>query len=199
MSSGPRSRTAATSPYQNFRDDEDDYTFASYVLDLANVSTFCSNQSCTAGSTLDHILVTRPLETSYVTGSTRRYDALLDAIPSYVNTTSDHLPVYAQFDFMPLATATEDETTPRAFALDAPFPNPFRDATTLTFALPAPSEVRLEVFDALGRRVTTVAEGARPAGTHEVAFYGRDLPPGLYLVRLTAGSQTATRRLVHVP
>lgn len=189
----------ATSPYQNFRDDEDDYTFATYTLDLANVATFCSNQSCTSGSTLDHILVTRPLATSFVAGSARRYDALLEAIPSYVNTTSDHLPVYAQFDFMPLPTATDDETTPRAFALDAPFPNPFRDATTLTFALPAPTEIRLEVFDALGRRVATVAEGSRPAGTHEVTFAARDLPPGLYLVRLTAGSQTATRRLIHVP
>lgn len=189
----------ATSPYQNFRDDEDDYTFATYTLDLANVATFCSNQSCTSGSTLDHVLVTRPLATSFVAGSARRYDALLEAIPSYVNTTSDHLPVYAQFDFMPLPTATDDETTPRAFALDAPFPNPFRDATTLTFALPAPTEIRLEVFDALGRRVATVAEGSRPAGTHEVTFAARDLPPGLYLVRLTAGSQTATRRLIHVP
>jgi endonuclease/exonuclease/phosphatase family metal-dependent hydrolase len=189
----------ATSPYQNFRDDEDDYTFASYPLDLANVATFCSNQSCTAGSTLDHILVTRPLAPSFIAGSARRYDALLDAIPSYVNTTSDHLPVYAQFDFMPLPTASDDDTAPRAFALDAPFPNPFRDATTLTFALPAPTEIRLEVFDALGRRVATVAEGARPAGTHEATFAARDLPPGLYLVRLTAGSQTATRRLIHVP
>ncbi len=188
-----------TSPYQNFRDDPDDYTFVSYPLDLANVPTFCSNLACTSGSTLDHILVTRPLETSYVAGSARRYDALLDAIPSYVNTTSDHVPVYARFDFMPIATASDDDAAPRAFALEAPFPNPFRDATTLTFALPTASQIRLEVFDALGRRVATVAEGTRPAGTHEVTFAARDLPPGLYLVRLTAGSQTATRRLIHVP
>ena len=188
-----------TSPYQNFRDDRDDYTFVSYALDLANVPTFCSNLACTSGSTLDHILVTRPLETSYVTNSTRRYDALLTAIPSYVNTTSDHVPVYAQFDFMPLPTSSDPTVAPRVFALDAPFPNPFRGQTTLTFALPTADEIRLEVFDALGRQVATVAEGMRPAGTYEVTFAARDLPPGLYLARLTAGSQTATRRLVHVP
>jgi hypothetical protein len=168
-------------------------------LDLANVFTFCSNLACTSGATLDHILFTRPLETSYVSGSTRRYDALLTAIPNYVDTTSDHVPVYAQFDFMPLATANDGAATPRAFTLEAPFPNPFRDATTLTFSLPTADQVRLEVFDALGRRVATVEEGTRSAGTHEVTFTARALPPGLYLVRLTAGSQTATRRLIHAP
>jgi endonuclease/exonuclease/phosphatase family metal-dependent hydrolase len=187
------------SPYQNFRDDADDYTFASFPLDLANVPTFCNNQSCTAGSTLDHVLYTRPLGTSYEAGSTRRYDALLDAIPQYVNTTSDHLPVYARFDFMPLPTAGEGSVLPTDFALAAPFPNPFRDATTLSYALPEPAEVRLEVFDALGRRVATVAEGFHSAGEHEARFAARDLSPGLYLVRLTADGQTATRRLIHTP
>jgi endonuclease/exonuclease/phosphatase family metal-dependent hydrolase len=187
------------SPYQNFRDDAEDYTFVSYPLDLANVPTFCSNQSCTAGSTLDHILLTRTLVDDYEPSSIERFDELLEAFPQYVNETSDHLPVYARFDFAPVTTAAEDGALPQTFALHAPYPNPFRDATTLTYALPEPADVRLEVFDALGRRVATVAEGARAAGTHEVRFVERDLAPGLYLVRLTAGAQTSTRRLVHVP
>lgn len=187
------------SPYQNFRDDAEDYTFASYPLDLANVPTYCSNQSCTSGSTLDHILLTRTLVDDYEPSSIARFEELLEAFPQYVNETSDHLPVYARFEFAPVATATEDGVVPQAFALHAPYPNPFRDATTLTYALPEAADVRLEVFDALGRRVATVTEGLQTAGTHEARFVERDLAPGLYLVRLTAGTQTSTRRLVHVP
>lgn len=184
------------SPYQNFRDDAENYTFATYPLDLANVPTFCSNQTCSSGSTLDHVLVTRPLLAGYEAGSARRYDALLSAIPQYVDTTSDHLPVYARFDFLPKPTANEDGSAPRPFALQTPYPNPFRGATTLTFSLPAPTSVRLDVFDALGRRVATVVDGRRAAGTHEATFRAGSLLPGLYIARLSADGQTATRRLV---
>ncbi len=185
------------SPYQNFRDDPDDYRFATELLDLANVPTFCSNLSCTSGSVLDHILLPRTVEADYEDRSMHRFDEVL-LIQDYVETTSDHLPVYARFAFAPPTTAAEGEAAPTAFALRAPFPNPFREATTLTFDLPTAADVRLEVFDALGRRVATLAEGPRPAGTHEVAFAPARLVPGLYLVRLTAGTQTATRRLVRV-
>ncbi len=188
-----------TSPYQNFRDDAARYAFVTYPLDLANVPTWCSNQSCTSGSTLDHVLVTRPLQTSYVPGSMRRYDELLAAIPQYVNTTSDHLPVYARFDFQPMATSAEETSAPQPFALQTPFPNPFREATTLTFSLPLPADVRLEVFDALGRQVATVVDERRGTGTHAVSFRAGTLPPGLYIARLSADGQTATRRLVIVP
>ena len=143
--------------------------------------------------------MTRTIAADYEASSIARFDELLTAIPQYVNSTSDHLPVYARFAFAPVPTDGEDGVVPTDFALHAPFPNPFRDATTLTFALPEPADVRLEVFDALGRQVATVAEGTHAAGTHEVQFVERGLAPGLYLVRLAAGSQTATRRLVHIP
>ncbi|MEM1040997.1 MAG: endonuclease/exonuclease/phosphatase family protein [Bacteroidota bacterium] len=184
------------SPYQNFRDDGDNYRFLTEVLDLANVPTFCSNQSCTSGSTLDHILLTREVESDYQDRSLSRFDEVLEEIPNYTSTTSDHVPVYARFDFAPVVS-TENETAPTAFALRAPFPNPFREATTLAYDLPAAATVQLEVFDALGRRVATLGQGPRSAGTHEVTFAPVRLVPGLYLVRLTADGQTATRRLVH--
>lgn len=187
------------SPYQNFRDDADDYRFVSYVLDLANVPTNCANSACSDGSTLDHILLARTFEQSYVEGSMSRFGELLDEIPNYVTTTSDHIPVYAQFDFGQTTGADEDASAPRPFALRAPFPNPFRSATTLTYSLPAATDVRLEVFDALGRRVAMVEEGSRSAGTHEAVFEAEALPPGLYIARLSADGQRATRRLVRIP
>lgn len=94
-------------------------------------------------------------------------------------------------------------TTPEVFALEAPFPNPFRGEAAVRFSLAEAATVRLEAFDALGRRVAILAEGPRPAGQHTARFDGSALAPGLYLVRLTAsgssGERTATRRVLRVP
>lgn len=81
--------------------------------------------------------------------------------------------------------------------LDAVAPNPLRagDAVPLTFSLPAPVTVRLEVFNVLGRRVAVVLDGApRPAGRQHATWATRGLAPGVYTVRLTAGGQSATSR-----
>jgi endonuclease/exonuclease/phosphatase family metal-dependent hydrolase len=190
------------SPYAPFLADAANYRITTLALEDSNVNTFCFNVTCSSGSTIDHVVVTRPLFDAYVEGSTARYDALLTSVPSYVNTTSDHVAVHARFDFFRGASAAE-ATIPTAFALEAPYPNPFRTETTVTYALPRAATVRLEAFDALGRRVALLAEGARAAGTYEATFSAGALPPGLYLVRLTAsgpdGEQTATRRAVRVP
>jgi len=93
--------------------------------------------------------------------------------------------------------STEPGAAARAFVLGAPYPNPFTETATLTYTLDRPGPVRLELFDALGRRVAVIEDEERPAGTYRVRFNGDALPPGLYVVRLTSGDRVATRRLVH--
>ena len=80
-------------------------------------------------------------------------------------------------------------------ALAPAAPNPSRGVTTLRFTLARRSAVRLELFDAGGRRVRGVEMGSLGAGTHAVAWDGRDargnpVAPGLYYARLSAGAQT---------
>lgn len=186
------------SPYRNFLDD-DAYLFATEPFDQLGDSndqnTFCSSSTCSSGSVLDHLIATGNLADDYEVDSAAPFDALIDAITSYTSTTSDHLPVYARFDLM-TSTPNEPLAPGRAFALEAPAPNPFTDATVLTFSLERPGPVRLEVFDALGRRMAVLEDDARPAGTYRVRLRGARFSPGLYLVRLTSGEQTSTRRLV---
>lgn len=91
------------------------------------------------------------------------------------------------------ATANEGDT-PLVLALEAPAPNPARARARLAFTLPDAGEATLEVFDALGRRVVTLAEGPRPAGRHEVEWAANDLPAGTYVVRLRAGDRTLVQR-----
>ncbi|MEM1043228.1 MAG: alpha-amylase family glycosyl hydrolase [Bacteroidota bacterium] len=86
--------------------------------------------------------------------------------------------------------------TPLAFGLDAAYPNPFASAATIGYTLAAPSAVRLEVYDVLGRRVAVLADGLLPAGTHRAVLDGSSLPSGTYVVRLTAGADSATQKLL---
>ena len=79
-------------------------------------------------------------------------------------------------------------------------PNPFNPTTTLELWLPAGERIVLEIYDAIGRRVRTLADGPFPAGIHHVRWDGRDemgrpLASGNYFARLTAGGFTETRRL----
>jgi hypothetical protein len=75
------------------------------------------------------------------------------------------------------------------------YPNPFATATTIRFALEAPSAVRLAVYDVLGREVAVLVDGHVEAGAHAALLDGRGLAPGVYVVRMTTGTQTLTHRL----
>ena len=89
-------------------------------------------------------------------------------------------------------------TRPR---LHAPAPNPARGAATLHFEVPREEHVRLEVFDAAGRRVTMLVDGRVPAGAGSARWDGRDhrgraVESGVYLCRLETAGATSTRKLL---
>jgi hypothetical protein len=75
-------------------------------------------------------------------------------------------------------------------------PNPARGATLVRYALPQAARVRLALFDALGREVVVLADAEVPAGRHAVPLAGRALAPGVYVLRLVAGADVRTARLV---
>lgn len=93
---------------------------------------------------------------------------------------------------LPLATALHDAR-----------PNPFSGTSLVAFDLAEASQVRLEVYDVVGRSVAMLADGAREAGEHVVRLDAGGLPSGVYLVRLeTVGeggtALVQTRRLTLV-
>ncbi|MDT0631368.1 T9SS type A sorting domain-containing protein [Rubrivirga sp. S365] len=77
-------------------------------------------------------------------------------------------------------------------------PNPVRGAGAVAFRLDAEADVRLAVYDVLGREVTVLAEGAYGAGSHRASFDAAAFPAGAYVVRLTAGGVAHTARLTVV-
>jgi hypothetical protein len=94
----------------------------------------------------------------------------------------------------PFNVAAEDEPAlPMTLALTAA-PNPFTHAATVTLALPAQGEARVEAYDVLGREVAVLHDGPLAAGRHPLAL-GDGLAPGLYLVRAETGEQAITLRV----
>lgn len=92
-------------------------------------------------------------------------------------------------------------TVPAAFALEPPCPNPFRGSVLLSFALPGPAEVALDVYDATGSLVRHLVQARHPAGRYRLTWDGRDLagrsvPPGIYYCRLDADRASTTARLL---
>ena len=94
-------------------------------------------------------------------------------------------------------TGTEDEL-PDGYALHPSFPNPSMGTATIRFELGEPGEIELAVFDVLGRKVTTLAEGSMVAGPHQVQLNARDLASGTYVYRLTTPAGTVVRRMTVV-
>ena len=89
------------------------------------------------------------------------------------------------------------------FVLGQNVPNPFSALTTIPVVLAADADVDLAVYDVAGRRVATVASGARARGGHEFAWDGTDdagkrVSNGVYFYRLRAGNQVLTRKLLVV-
>lgn len=96
-----------------------------------------------------------------------------------------------------VSTQPRDER-PRTLTLDGNYPNPFSTTTSVRFTLPAPGPVRIVVYDAFGRRVRTLTDGARSAGVHEVAFDAADLASGVYFCLIESGGDSLTRPMLLV-
>jgi hypothetical protein len=90
------------------------------------------------------------------------------------------------------------EALPTAYTLEGSYPNPFNPVTVLRYGLPESADVRLVVYDVLGRSVARLVAAPQSAGWHEATFDGSLLPSGVYLYRLEAGSFTQSRTMLLV-
>ena len=94
-----------------------------------------------------------------------------------------------------LGTAVSAEDGAEVDLSVATAPNPTAAAATVSFGLAAAGDVRVALFDALGRRVAVVAERAYGAGRHAEALDVSALPAGVYVVRVVAPDGARTARL----
>ncbi len=85
---------------------------------------------------------------------------------------------------------------PQTYSLKQNYPNPFNPSTTIRFTLPKEEFVTLKVYNMLGQEIRTLVNEIRQAGEYGAAFDAVNLPSGVYLYRLSAGSYLDTKKMV---
>ena len=85
------------------------------------------------------------------------------------------------------------------FKLNSNYPNPFNPTTVISYQLPVNSDVKLLVYDSLGRTVATLVNGQQQAGLHRVTFDASQLAGGIYFYRLqTSNGFGEVKKMVYV-
>ena len=85
---------------------------------------------------------------------------------------------------------------PTDFSLQQNYPNPFNPTTTIRYSLPQSENVKLFVYDVLGRQVAALVNIKQDAGVYETPFDGSLLPSGVYFYRLDIGTFTQTKKMI---
>ncbi len=96
-----------------------------------------------------------------------------------------------------LPTAITDEEpvlSPNRFSLSQNYPNPFNPSTIINYELRIMKEVKLVVYDVLGREVKTLVNKTQPAGKYKVTFDATGFASGVYYYKLKAGDKYETTR-----
>ena len=102
-----------------------------------------------------------------------------------------------------MTSSVEDGQTagslPQRFEISGVYPNPFNPSTNVVIGVPEAMQVRAEVFNMLGQRISTLADDRFNAGYHTLVFDGSNVSSGVYLLRVSSGSgMQAVRRITLV-
>jgi hypothetical protein len=84
----------------------------------------------------------------------------------------------------------------KEFALEQNFPNPFNPVTVINYQLPQAGSASINVYDVLGRKVVSLVNELKEAGTHSISFDASKLSSGLYYYSLQAGEFVAIKPMV---
>ncbi len=186
-----------TNSFTVFLDDSAHYQFL--TMPLAGNPWWASYPS--SGSLIDHILVTEDALGEYDGGWTETL-RLEQEVPYYSYYVSDHRPVMSQFPVDMSGVVSEVGTEmPMTARVVGAYPNPWNPGTKIEYELSSPSNVKLTVYDLLGREIRELVDDFRQAGSHKVQWDGLDksgqrVSSGVYFIWLNAGQQTSFGKIV---
>lgn len=95
----------------------------------------------------------------------------------------------------PVGINEENSELPEDYILYQNFPNPFNPSTEIKFSIPKSSDIKLKIYDQLGREVSTLVDGIKEAGTHSIKFNADNLSSGEYFYKLIAGNASLTKKM----
>ncbi|MEX0662974.1 MAG: right-handed parallel beta-helix repeat-containing protein [Balneolaceae bacterium] len=112
----------------------------------------------------------------------------IDLVPGQPNVLSE------EYDYISLEKIHVDELITE-HKLMPNYPNPFNPTTTIHYQVREQSDVKIEVYDVIGRRVQILADGNQFSGEYRVNFDARNLASGVYLIRFIAGNHMDVQKM----
>jgi len=85
---------------------------------------------------------------------------------------------------------------PKVISIFQNYPNPFNPITTIQYELPQRTDVKIAIYDLLGREVTTLLSETQEAGYKSVQWNASNVPNGMYFYQIRAGEHVQTRKMV---
>lgn len=112
-----------------------------------------------------------------------------------------HTKVEPDFDMVTVALSGAAPGLPTTYALEQNYPNPFNPSTIISYSLPTPGNVSLDVFNVLGQKVVTLVDEYQAAGVYEQTWDGHNasgqtVSSGVYFYRVTSGNFVDTKKMM---
>ena len=95
-------------------------------------------------------------------------------------------------------TEVGEGALPTEFSLNQNYPNPFNPTTKISYQISVVSEVKLVVYDLLGREAVVLVNEKKAPGSYQVPFDASGLASGVYVYMLTAGHSEQTRKMIAI-
>lgn len=92
--------------------------------------------------------------------------------------------------------SNSQSTIPIKHAINNIYPNPFNPETNIQFELGFPDDIKLSIYDLLGKEISILINRKMQAGRYEVKFNGTNLSSSIYICRLTTKSTTISKTIV---
>ncbi len=89
-----------------------------------------------------------------------------------------------------------DGAAPVEFGISAIWPNPFNNVTNIDYSILETNRISIELFNLVGQSIGKVFEDVRTAGRHRFVWDASDYPSGVYMLRLSGGSNTQTQKVL---
>ena len=90
----------------------------------------------------------------------------------------------------------KEKYLPERFGLSQNYPNPFNATTAISYSLSEPSDVTIEIYDILGRKIDILSPGQQQAGEHNVLWNADNQTSGVYFYRIQTGKYSETKKMV---
>lgn len=169
---------------------------------LPTTFTWYSSGSSFSAGRLDYMVYTGSVMEAENAFSLHTLEMHPDSLIAYglqkedVVLASDHLPIVGDFSFKILTENEETDKVPDDFQLFQNYPNPFNPATTIRFQLQKAAFIKLEIFDALGRKVETLLEEKKGSGIQAVKLDASSYSSGIYYYMLTIDGISITKKMI---